>query len=87
MNLEKAVAASDDTYEMAPGNRLNTKDAMSREPVPEGVMPRGMYCAAFCCGVGRMLSFWVFSLSCVQTHSSMPVLLVRMLTTDPCSMH
>lgn len=87
MILEMALAASEDTYEMAPGNRLNTKDAISRVPVPEGVMLMGMYCANFCGGVGRTLSFWVFGFSCVQTHSLTPVLLVRMLITDPCSMH
>ena len=41
MCLEKAAAAAGDTHARAAGIMLNTKDAISREPVPEGVMRMG----------------------------------------------
>ena len=41
MCLEKAEAAAGDIHPRAAGIIWNTKDAMSREPVPEGVMRMG----------------------------------------------
>ncbi len=41
MCLEKAAAAAGDTHPRAAGIMLNTKDAISREPVPEGVIRMG----------------------------------------------
>ncbi len=41
MYLEKAAAAAGEIHPRAAGIMLNTKDAISREPVPEGVIRMG----------------------------------------------
>ncbi len=41
MYLVKAKASAGDSHPRAAGIMWNTKDAISREPVPEGVMRMG----------------------------------------------